>query len=313
MTNAVLAIAAVLFVAFLAVYFVFPERFVEVLRHVVRRACRLRTRSIDVDGDTWHFLEGGPVSGEVLLLLHGFGGDKDNWPLYAFKLARRYRVIIPDLPGFGDSRRDGTADYRIAAQAVRLREFIRALGIERLHVGGNSMGGFLALKFALVYPETVTTLALLNNAGVRGTNKSELELAAERGESPLTVSNMQEFEELLAFIVHRPILVPGALKRVLGENAIAHREFLDSIFWSLTEEIQDRPLNDELHRVSAPTLILWGRHDRLIDVSCAEVMARKIPDNRCIVFEGTGHVPMLECPAEASRIHLEFLNEHRAA
>ncbi len=313
MTIAVLAIATGLFVAFLLLYFVFPERLVGGLRRLIRRACRLRLRSIDVAGETWPFLEGGPAAGEVLLLLHGFGGDKDNWPLYAFKLTSRYRVIIPDLPGFGESRRDAAADYRIAAQTARLREFIRALGIERLHVGGNSMGGFLALKFALTYPETVRTVALLNNAGVAGTRKSELELAAERGESPLTVSNMREFDELLAFIVHRPILVPGPVKRVLGNDAIAHREFLDSIFWSLSEEIQSRPLNDELHRLSAPTLILWGRHDRVIDVSCAEVMAQTIPENRCIVFEDTGHVPMLECPAEASRIHLEFLGEHSAA
>jgi len=313
MTTALALIAISVMVAFLVLYFVFPNRLVAVALSAVRRSCGFGSRSIEVSGDPWHYLEGGPASAETLVLLHGFGGDKDNWPLYARALNRDYRVIIPDLPGFGQSIRRPDADYRIRAQTARLQAFIRAMGIDRFHIAGNSMGGCLALDYALIYPRQVRTVALLNNAGVHGRTKSELELAVERGESPLTVATADEFEKLLTFVAHKPFRLPGIVKRVYCEDAITHRRFLDRVFESLFEELQLRPWTDELERLTAPTLIIWGRHDRLIDVSCTEVMQARIPNNHCVVFEDVGHVPMLECPTEAAAVHLEHLIKNRAA
>lgn len=312
MTSVIVAIAA-LFAALVIFRFSRPKAFVRFLLLATRRVLGFRTRSIDVGGTRWPYLVGGPESGEVLLLLHGFGGDKDNWPLYARSLRRSYRVIIPDLPGFGENARDPDADYGMPAQAERLLEFVEALGIDSFHIGGNSMGGFLALRFTLAYPARILSLALLNNAGVTGETKSELEIATEKGESLLTVSSREEFDRLMAFIVYRPIPLPGVIKQTLCNDLIAHQPFMDRIFWALFEEIQSQPLNDRLASVVAPTLIMWGRQDRLIDVSCTDVMKARIPDSRCVVFEETGHVPMLERPAESAAVHLEHLNAHCAA
>jgi len=248
-----------------------------------------------------------------LLLLHGFAGNKDNWLLYAFKLRREYRVIIPDLPGFGDNSKDPGADYSMAAQVENVRRLVDALGIECLHIGGNSMGGFIALKFALTYPDKVVSLALLNNAGVLGKRQSELELAAERGENPLTVSSAAEFDKLLDFVTHRRIPLPGVIRQALSMVAIANQPFWDTIFWALRDEMLGLPLNDQLDRVTAPTLIIWGRHDRLIDVSCCDVLQAGIADSHCVIFEDTGHVPMLERPAASAAAHLEHLHKNRVA
>jgi pimeloyl-ACP methyl ester carboxylesterase len=98
---------------------------------------------------------------------------------------------------------------------------------------------------------------------------------------------------------------------VYCEEAIARRRFLRKVFESLCEELQRRQWNDELDRLAAPTLIIWGRHDRLIDVSCTEIMRARIPNNHCVVFEDAGHIPMLECPAEAAAVHLEHLLRRR--
>ena len=246
-------------------------------------------------------------------MLHGFGGDKDNWPLYARRLSREYRVIIPDLPGFGDNARDPDADYSMVGQAKWLLAFSDALGIDKFHIGGNSMGGFIALKFTLVNPHKILSLALLNNAGVLGETKSELQIATENGESLLTVSSAEEFDRLLAFIVYRPLHLPGFIKQPYCDDLIANEPFMEKIFWSMAEEFLNNPLNDELHNVTAPTLIIWGRHDRLIDVSCTDVMKANIPNSQCVVFEETGHVPMLERPAESAAVHLEHLNSYRYA
>ena len=311
--KTVLLLLAVLIAVILFLRIVYPQQLANGLLLTARRVLGLRSKNIEVDGNLWPYLEGGPASGDVLLLLHGFAGNKDNWLLYAFKLCREYRVIIPDLPGFGDNGKDPNADYGMAAQVENVRRFADALGIESFHIGGNSMGGFIALKFALTYPDKVITLALLNNAGVIGERQSELELAAARGENPLTVSSPAEFDQLLDFITYRRIFLPGVIRLALSTVAIANQPFWDSIFWALRDEMLGQPLNDQLGRVSAPTLIIWGRHDRLIDVSCCDVLQAGIADSHCVIFEDIGHVPMLERPAQSAAAHLEHLQKNRVA
>jgi len=311
--KTLLLLLAVLIAVILVLRIAYPQQLANSLILTARRVLGLRTKSIDVDGNLWFYLEGGPASGDVLVLLHGFAGNKDNWLLYAFKLRREYRVVIPDLPGFGDSGKDPGADYGMAAQVENVRRFVDALGIECCHIGGNSMGGFIALKFALTYPDKVITLALLNNAGVIGERKSELELAAERGENPLTVSSAAEFEKLLDFVMYRRVPLPGVIRLALSTVAIANQPFWDTIFWALRDEMLGQPLNDQLASVTAPTLIIWGRHDRLIDVSCCDVLQAGIANSHCVIFEDTGHVPMLERPAQSAAAHLEHLRKSRAA
>ncbi len=311
--KTLLFVGAALIAAVVALRYLNPQLLVSWLLRLTRRSTGFRTRTVKVDGVPWPYLEGGPATAEVVLLLHGFGGDKDNWPLYARRLAREYRVYIPDLPGFGGNGKDPDADYGTTAQAGRLLGFLDALGCERAHVGGNSMGGLIALRLALMAPGRVSSLALLDNAGIRGSKQSELELAAERGESPLTVSTAEEFEQLLSFVTHRGMPLPGVVRQVLGDNAIAHRAFWDKIFWGLFDEIRNGPLNDQLAAIRAPTLIIWGRDDRLIDVSCCEVLTAGLADSECVIFEETGHLPMLERPLESSAAHLAHLRRVTAS
>lgn len=296
--------------AYLLTRFVFPLPAVRLLLRLVRRACGLSAHSIEVDGRVWHYLEGGAPDGEVLLLLHGFGGDKDNWPIYARYFRKRYRIVIPDLPGFGDNWRDDDADYGIPAQTRRLHAFVNTLTLGRMHLVGNSMGGYLALVYTLEHPDDVRTLTLLNNAGVRGADKSELEVRAERGESPLVIASAAEFDDLLKFLVYRPLPVPAFVKTFFTRRALERREFLDRLFWGLFDEIRDAPLNDRLADIGAPTLIVWGRHDRLIDVSSVAAMTAKIPHSDSVIFDDVGHIPMLEKPAATARAQLAHMRRH---
>ena len=313
MTTVVLIVLAAAVVALLLFRYLNPRLLVRWLFLGTRRLLGFRTRVIDVDGVTWSYLEGGPASAETVVLLHGFGGDKDNWPLYAWRLGREYHIIIPDLPGFGESSKDPNVAYDGSTQAARLRRFIDELQLERVHLGGNSMGGLIALRFALVYPQRLLSLALLNSAGVLGSKRSELELAAARGENLLTVSTAAEYDELLSFVMRKPTPLPGVVKQVMADNALAHQEFWDSIFWPLREEMQNRPMNEQLGDIKTPTLVIWGRHDRLIDVSCCDVLAAGLPDNECLVFEAIGHLPMLETPGESSAAHLAHLRRNAVA
>ena len=122
---------------------------------VERLMAGLEQDSVEVDGFEMPYLAGG--EGPTLLLLHGFTADKDNFSRVAKHLTRDFRVVIPDLPGFGEASAPEDADYGLDAQVARVAGFMEAVGIEgAAHVGGSSMGGYIAASLALVHPDTVS-------------------------------------------------------------------------------------------------------------------------------------------------------------
>ena len=292
-------------------YFLFPEQLVLLMRWIMRKRARVVRKAVTVDGRVWPYLEGGDPSKPVLVMVHGFGADKDHWTFYAPWLTRDYHLIAPDLPGFGENDRDGELPFDVTSQAARLKAFLDALGIERPHLGGNSMGGWIALRFAIDYPDRLRTLTLMNNAGVMGGNESELQrLAADRNYNPLVLASLEDADRLIAFVVRKPTHVPARLKPVIYADALKHRDLLDQIFWVIADEMEQKPLNDQLGGVKVPTLILWGRHDKLIDVSCVAVLEAGIAGSRSHIFEDVAHVPMIEAPKATANVQREFLAKH---
>jgi abhydrolase domain-containing protein 6 len=296
-----------LLVGVTTLYWTRPRLLFDAVKNLLRRRAGLSRRTVRVGDIEWPYLDGGKATGEPVVLVHGFGGDKDNWTLYAPYLTPQHRVICPDLPGFGESDRSVDRDYCVEAQARRLCEFLDALGIDRCHLAGNSMGGFIALQFALDFPGRLASLTLLDNAGVAGENTSELQRAIERRENPLELKTMADVERLLAFVYRKPPFMPRQFKRVLLDDALANEQVLEKVFWTLASEGIAGVLNARLGDVRAPTLIVWGRHDQLIDVSVVDELRRGIANSVAVIFEHVGHVPMLEAPQETAAHHLALL------
>lgn len=306
-----LTILLAFIIALALLYLFFPERIVAFVRWMARRRAGLTQKSVTVDGRVWPYLEGGDPSKPTLVMVHGFGADKDHWSFYAPWMTRDYRLIAPDLPGFGQNDRDATLPFDVASQAARLKAFLDALGIERPHLGGNSMGGWIALRFAIDYPDRLRTLTLMNNAGVQGANESELQkLAADRTYNPLIPANLADADRLIAFVVRKPPHVPARLKPAIYADALRHRDLLDKIFWIIADEMEASPLNDRLAEVKVPTLIIWGRHDKLIDVSCVAVLEQGIAGSTAHIFEHVAHVPMIEDPKATAEVQRAFLAAH---
>ncbi len=303
----VLLVLAVLVVALVALYVAKPRLLFDAVRRALRRRASLSLQTVHAGGIDWPYLAGGKATGEPVVLVHGFGGDKDNWTLYAPYLTPHHRLLCPDLPGFGENDRNVDREYSVRAQARRLGEFLDALGVGRCHLAGNSMGGFIALQFALDFPERLSSLALLDNAGVAGANVSDLQRAIERGENALELKTMADVDRLLAFVYFKPPFMPRQFKRVLLEDAQANAAVLDKVFWILADEGIAGVLNARLAEVQVPTLIVWGRHDQLIDVSAVEELHRGIPQSVAVILEHVGHVPMLEAPQETAQHHLALL------
>lgn len=267
-----------------------------------RRAAGLRTRIVIIDGLKIPYLDGG--RGEPVVLIHGFGANKDHWPQLAKHLTHQYRVIAPDLPGFGEADRRMDLSYTVSAQIERLHEFITELRLDSFHIGGNSMGGLLAAVYAARYPQSVKSLWLLAPAGVATAQPSELMQMIGQGKNLLLVDNAEDFAALTDLCFFRPPYVPPAFQRLLAARAIADRPLQAKMFQDLFAEAVT--LETTLHGVTIPTLILWGDHDRLLHVSGAEVLAAVLPKADKVIMKDMGHCPQLERPQETAEIYLRF-------
>ena len=291
----------------LFVYAYHPEAFVAPGLTALRRWARLKRTLLDVDGEPWRYLRGGPAEAETVLLLHGFGADKDSWILYARGLSARFHVVVPDLPGFGESPQHLDREYTLDVQVERMLRFMDCAELDRVHLVGNSMGGAIAALLTARVPKRICSLTLMNNLGVAAPVRSELMKAIDRGENPLVVGSMEEFNRLLDFVSHRKIWLPDVFKRVALSRLAASRDFFDSIVWSLVKDGAEDALAVHLSEIEVPTLIIWGRHDRLMNVSCVNIMADKIPDSRTWILDDAGHVPMIEFPLRVARQQRRFL------
>lgn len=134
--------------------------------------------------------------------------------------------------------------------------------------------------------------------------KSELGEQLAKGNNPLLVNSVEDFDHLLDFVfVERPV-IPGPIKRYLTEHAIKNRGFNAKIFKDI--RVDPPALESILEGVSAPTLIIWGDRDRLLDSSGGEILKSAMPNAELIVMKDTGHVPMVERPEDTARAFLEF-------
>ena len=304
--GAVLLFASVL----LVVAVLLPKDTARLLVDLERARAGLSPGVVTIAGEPWHFLEGGPADGELLLLLHGFGGDKDNWMRFSRTLTDTYRVVIPDLPGFGESNRHWDWDYSARAQATRLQEFVQVLDLERFHLAGHSMGGHIAGLFAEMSPEQVQSLALITNGGVESPAQSYVAVRAQEGELILIPRTREEFQRLLEVASYEPPFIPWPVGGLLADESIADADFKEYVLGTLRQQGDNDRLEPVLPVLNIPVFVLWGRHDRLIDVSTVEAIRNLVPDATYVIMEESGHLPMVEQPDVAADHYRKFLDAH---
>ncbi|CZF83252.1 Lipase 1 precursor [Grimontia celer] len=268
----------------------------------------LKTTTIS-EGEV-RYLEGG--SGTPLLLLHGFGADKDNWVRMSKHLTGKYRVIAPDLPGFGESLKQPDLNYDVPAQVERLKAFVEAIGLSEFHIGGNSMGGYIAGNYAVEHPEQVLSLWLLNPLGVATSPDSEMFAMLRQQERPaVLVGDAEQYKELLAFAFHKPPFIPGFIIKELAKRAQVSFPLNSQIFQQI-HHIDDGqvhftvPLDTVLEGFHKPTLITWGDNDRVLHVAGADILGKLVPQSEVQVMKDMGHLPMIEAPSQTAKQFLQF-------
>lgn len=292
-----------------ALLYLSPATLLASMQLIERQLAGLSLKQVTVGDLSIHYYEGGPSNAQTILMVHGFAANKDNWLRFARHLSNDYRVIAIDLPGFGASDRP-TGSYDVGTQTERLASVIEALGIGRLHLIGNSMGGHISALYAARYPDKVLSLTLLDNAGITSPQPSELMQLLERGASnPLVVKQPEDFQRLLEFVFVQPPYLPESLKGYFAEQAINNSAHYDQVFAHLIERYI--PLEPELAKIQAPTLIIWGAEDRALHVSSIEVMQPLLRKPSVVIMPKTGHAPMIERPQQTAEHYRAFLQPLR--
>lgn len=253
------------------------------------------------DGLVYAYLEGG--QGEPLLLLHGFGANKDNFTRIARLLVPHYRVIAPDHIGFGASSHPQDADYAPPAQVERLHAFAQALGLQKFHVGGSSMGGHIAASWAAKYPDEVQSLWLLDPGGAWSAPKSELSTLVDSGQpNPLMAQTEDQFAGIFAFVMAQPPFIPRPILNVFAQERIANFKLEQRIF----DQIRADSVEQRIAGLATPALIVFGERDRAINPAAGEVYHKLLPNSQFILMPGIGHLPMLEDPSKTAADYLDF-------
>jgi pimeloyl-ACP methyl ester carboxylesterase len=245
---------------------------------------------------TFRWLERG--EGEPIVLLHGLMGRMDHWDGTLQALAARGRPIAVDVPILDEA----LAEPSVGGLTEHVRAFLDALEIEAAVVGGNSLGGHLALELALRHPQRVSGLILTGSSGL-------FERSFSRGvpHVPTTEFVRQKMEEIF---YDATLVTPAwveSVRRTLTTRPLARR------IVKVARSAKRSNLEHRLGQITVPTLVLWGKDDRITPPEVAERFAALVPDAELVFIANCGHAPMLEQPGVFNAVVEDWLQDTRAS
>jgi abhydrolase domain-containing protein 6 len=293
-----------------------PARLIRAEYARQRVACGLARHLVRIDDTRWCYAQrdSDRADAPVLVMLHGYTGSKENWYRLCAALPRRYRLIAPDLPGWGESGRDAGVDYGFAAQAERVAAFLRQVAPGPVVLLGHSMGGGIAALVAARHPASVARLVLLDAAGVEFAGNA-FGRAVLAGDDPFKVDDAAALERYLAVLFHRRDARP-ALPWPGPWAYVAHRRREAGFEQSVLDRIgrsDERFLpGQEAARIRQPTLLLWGAHDAVIDPSAMALYAQRIPHARRQLLQRSGHMTLMEEPRAVADAVVALIEEEAA-
>ena len=246
----------------------------------------IESRTVQVEGYRVHYLAEGPVNGPVVVLVHGLGGNAEDWRNLAPYLAKAgFRVYMPDLLGYGRSDMPAAFSYSVCDEAGIVVGFMNALGLKQVELGGWSMGGWIAEIVAVEHPERVSRLMLFDAAG--------LEVKPDWNTNLFTPTTPAQLDELNVLLMPHPQPVPAFVARdiirTIGKGGWVIKRAVASMLTA--RDVTD----SELPELKMPVLIVWGSQDRIFPLAQAETMHRLIPQSQLEIFPGCGHLAPLEC------------------
>ena len=275
-------------------------------------------KRIDIYGTPVNYIDVGTHSEdeEPVVLVHGLGGQWQNWLENIPRLALDRRVVAMDLPGFGLTPEPSDGEkMTIPRYGQYVNELCDRLGLGKVELVGNSMGGYIAAEVAIQFPERVARLVLVSAAGISSAETLEAPiLTFGRVATAIATNTASRFRQLAARPVtrHFSLLLVARHPRLLKPDLVyegfmkgaGKPGFDDALRASLDYDFRER-----LPEVKVPTLIIWGEKDSIIPVRDADEFERLIEDSRKVVVKDTGHITMAERPETFNDLLVDFLAE----
>ena len=305
---ALLAIAAIVAVA------TWRDPFLPIRGEFARQriAAGLSRAQVEAAGHRWVYAmrEADDADAPTIVMLHGFTGSKENWYPLARELGGRYRLLIPDLPGWGESERKPGAAYGFPEQAANVDAFIRAVSPgQPVVLLGHSMGGGIAALAAARYPQHIAKVGLLDAAGVRfKDNRFGLDVLA--GHNPFAVSDaasLQRYIDTVFFDAAAKPWIPWPASTGLIDKRRKDAAFEQGVLDRIGRGPHNLLPGSEAARIRQPALLLWCRQDAVIDPSALELYAQRIPQARKVLLDGCGHMSLVERPRQVADAVLKLL------
>ncbi|TDB53046.1 alpha/beta hydrolase [Photorhabdus luminescens subsp. mexicana] len=262
---------------------------------------------LDVKGIKTRVLEAG--NGPILIFLHGIAGHLEAYMRNILPHAAHFRVLAIDMLGHGFTDKP-VRSYEIIDYVEHLRDLIETLNLKKIHLSGESLGGWVAARFAAKYPQYIHRL-VLNTAGGMIADPNVMERLRTLSLNAVKNPDREATRKRLEFLMEDPTIVtedlvearfaiyrqPGMLSAM--ENIMCLQDMDTRLRNLLTE--------DELAKIQAETLVLWTTHDPTAAVSVGQRLAGLIKNSRFVVMEKCGHWPQYEDPDTFNRLHIDFL------
>ena len=280
-----------------------------------RWAAGLSLRQTQVAGHRWTYAErkAARADAPTLVMIHGFTGSKENWYPLAAKLRGRYRLVIPDLPGWGDSQRIDGADYGFVAQSERVAAFVREVAGQKGGVVllGHSMGGGIVALTTAAHPELVARVGLFDAAGVRfKDNQFGIDVLA--GKNPFGVEDDASLKRYLDTVFYeetaKPI-IPWPASRALIDWRKQQAKFEQGVLDKIGRSDERFLPGEAAARIRQPALLLWCRQDAVIDYSAMDLYAAQMPQASKVLLEDCGHMSIVEKPGAVAAAVEDLINK----
>ena len=265
-------------------------------------------------GQRIHYRDQGRPDGPAIVLLHGSNSSLQTWEPLVKRLGGRYRIVTLDLPGHGLTGGTPDKDYGASGMVAAVDVVAAKLGLDHFTLGGNSMGGWVAWRYALAEPGRVDALLLLDAAGMplrKGEKAPESNVGFRILQYPLG--------RWLATQITPRALVAQSLRGSVEKQAIVDDAMIDR-YWELLRFPGNREatvqrarmdrepaMANRVGEIGVPTLILFGKQDRLINPTAAETFHERIAGSEVVLLDGIGHLPMEEAPDATAAAISDFL------
>ncbi|MGO4221134.1 alpha/beta fold hydrolase [Lysobacter sp. TAF61] len=303
-TLTIVLLASLVLVAAIAAIALWRDPYTVVRADFARQrlAAGLSRQSVRVDDHLWVYAysDDAPKDAPTLVMLHGFTGSKENWYPVARRLRGHYRLLIPDLPGWGESQRVPGADYGFLAQSERVDHFIRQVAADPRGVVllGHSMGGGIAALVAARHPQEVARVGLIDAAGVRfADNRFGARVLA--GQNPFGVEDEASLKRYLDTVFHDPGArpwIPWPADRIYINRRRGDAAFEQQVLTRIGRGDESFLPGQAAADIRQPALLLWCRQDAVIDSSALALYAQQIPHANRVLLDNCGHMSLVEQP-----------------